>query len=155
MQPVRKKNREISRQESLELLAAGEYGVLSTVGADDQPYGVPLNYVLQDSCIYFHCALVGHKLENIAAAAKVSFCVVGRTRILAEEFSTAYESVVAFGVAKPVEGAERIEALTLLLEKYCPEHLETGKQYIAAENRATRVIKIEIDHLSGKARKQF
>ncbi len=61
-QPVRemrRKDRETSEEEACQLLAAGEYGVLSTVGADGEPYGVPLSYVYRDGEIFFHSAPEG------------------------------------------------------------------------------------------------
>jgi len=150
---VRRKEREIETHEALALLASCEYGVLSTADKDGQPYGVPLSYVFKDNCIYFHCALDGHKLENIADNPSVSFCVVGRTRVLPDSFATEYESAVAFGTAAEAKGPERMSALLLLLGKYSPEFIEEGKKYIDQKNQATKIIKIEIDHVSGKARR--
>ncbi|MCG6535058.1 MAG: pyridoxamine 5'-phosphate oxidase family protein [Syntrophales bacterium LBB04] len=150
---VRRKDREIEVGLATLLLAEGEYGVLSTVGADGQAYGVPLNYVYKNNYLYFHCALEGHKLENIKADNKVSFCVVGRTKVLSDQFSTQYESAIACGTASEVQGDERHEALYHFVEKYSPEFLEEGKKAIAKFNDKTRVIKITINHLTGKARK--
>ena len=62
---MRRKDKEIGTDEAINLLTKCEYGVLSTVGNDGQPYGVPLNYTYKDNCIYFHCALKGHKIDNI------------------------------------------------------------------------------------------
>lgn len=31
----------------------------------DYHYGVPLSYVFMNNSIYFHCAAIGHKPENI------------------------------------------------------------------------------------------
>jgi hypothetical protein len=153
MQNIRRKDREITTREVIGLLDSAEYGVLSTVGSDGQPYGVPLNYVHQEGRIYFHCALSGHKLDNIEHNRRVSFCVVGNTRVLPEKFATEYESVVVFGVASEVFGTERYNALLWLLEKYCPDFAEEGKEYIELKNHATRVLKIDIDHATGKARR--
>jgi nitroimidazol reductase NimA-like FMN-containing flavoprotein (pyridoxamine 5'-phosphate oxidase superfamily) len=153
MRNVRRIDRESGTHEAVELLSNCEYGVLSTVGNDGQPYGVPLSYTYKNNCIYFHCALVGHKTENIGNNPKVSFCVVGSTTVLPEKFATEYESAVAFGIASEVFGAERYNALLLLLEKYAPEFIEEGKKYIDQKNQATKVFKIEIDHISGKARR--
>nr|MDA8414483.1 pyridoxamine 5'-phosphate oxidase family protein [Desulfobacteraceae bacterium] len=82
-----------------------------------------------------------------------SFCVVGKTRVLPEKFATEYESAVAFGVASEVSGNERYGALVLLLEKYSPAFIEAGKSYIDQQDHATKVVKIEIEHISGKARR--
>jgi nitroimidazol reductase NimA-like FMN-containing flavoprotein (pyridoxamine 5'-phosphate oxidase superfamily) len=153
MNELRRKDRAMPASKAEDLLVRGEYGVLSTVGADGQPYGVPLSYVYQNGCIYFHSALEGHKLDNMAENPKVSFCVVGRTRILPDRFATDYESVLAFGVASEVWGGERQSALLGLLEKYSPAYIEEGKRYIDQKEKVTRVMKIEIGHISGKARR--
>lgn len=153
MNSMRRNDREISRQEADELLVKSEYGVLSTVDKNGQPYGVPLSYVYKDDAIYFHCALDGQKLDNISNNARVSFCVTGRTIVLPESFGTLYESVIVFGVASEVHDAQRHEALVWLLEKYCSDFMEGGLQYIEIKNKMTKVIKIEISRVSGKARR--
>jgi len=151
--PLRRQDREIPADAAQDLLARGVYGVLATVDAAGEPYAVPLSYALHGGNIYFHSALEGHKLDNIQANAAVSFCVVGETKTLAREFATEYESVVAFGTASTVAGDEKRAALVALLEKYSPDHLAQGIKYLAGKTDATRVIKIEIAHLSGKARR--
>jgi nitroimidazol reductase NimA-like FMN-containing flavoprotein (pyridoxamine 5'-phosphate oxidase superfamily) len=150
MREIRRKDKEIGRDEAINLLAKCEYGVLSTVDDDKQPYGVPLNYAYKDNCIYFHCARIGHKIDNIESNPKVSFSVVGDTKVLPSEFATEYVSVVVFGVASEVQGTERYNALVWLLEKYSPAFIEQGKSYIEQQDKATKVIKIEIRHLRGK-----
>jgi uncharacterized protein len=150
---MRRKDRESARHEALQLLSTCEYGVLSTVGADGQPYGVPLSYVYRDDCIYFHSALTGHKLENMEHNPQVSFCVVGKTKVLPEQFATEYESVIAFGQASEIQGAERERALMWLVEKYSSHFIEEGKRYIEQKGGATKVLKIVVAHISGKARK--
>jgi nitroimidazol reductase NimA-like FMN-containing flavoprotein (pyridoxamine 5'-phosphate oxidase superfamily) len=153
LKSVRRTDREIGLHESQELLSKGEYGVLSTAGKDGQPYGVPLSYAYKNNCLYFHCAIDGHKIENIQSNPKASFCVVGNTRVLPEEFATEYESAVAFGVASEVHGVERHNALIWLLEKYSPGYIEEGKIYIDQKNHATKVVRFVIEHITGKARR--
>lgn len=153
MKEVRRSDREITSQESINILDTAEYGILSTVGNDGQPYGVLLSYVHKGESIYFHCAISGHKLENIEQNAKVSFCVVGKTKVLPDKFGTEYESAVAFGRVSEVNGAERHDALLWLLDKYCSGFIEEGKRYIEQNDKITKVFKIEIDRISGKARR--
>jgi len=153
MKSIRRKDREISLEEAIKILDAAEYGVLSTVDHAGQPYGVPVNYVYKDNAIYFHCAVEGQKNDNIANNEKVSFCVVGSTTVLPESFGTLYESAVAFGTAGEVHDAERHRALVWLLEKYCSGFMEGGLQYIDLKDKMTKVFKIEISHISGKARR--
>ncbi len=153
MKNIRRKDREISIQEASQILDSAEYGVLSTVDKEGQPYGVPLNYIYKNNSIYFHSALNGQKLDNIINNPRVSFCVVGKTKILPNKFATEYESAIAFGIASEVYGNDRYNALLWLLEKYSPDFIEEGKQYIEIKDKTTKVIKIEISHISGKARR--
>ena len=153
MKALRRKDRETPQAETEELLTNGEYGILSTIGKNGQPYGVPLNYTYTNNCIYFHCATSGHKLENIQNNPRVSFCVVGHTNVLAAEFTTRYESVMIFGVASEVQGAEKYNALVWLLEKYSAKFIEEGKNVISKMEKVTKVLKIQIDHISGKGQK--
>ena len=150
MRKMRRKDKKIGNDEAIKLLVECEYGTLSTADKDGQPYGVPLNYVYKNNCIYFHCALIGHKIDNIANNPKVSFCVVGDTKVLPAEFSTHYVSTIAFGMASEAQGTERYNALIWLLEKYSADFMAEGKEYIKKMDKATKVIKIEIEYLSGK-----
>lgn len=153
MKTMRRKDREITRLEAEEILENGLYGVLSTIGEDGQPYGVPLSYTYKNACIYFHCAAVGHKIENLQHNPRVSFCVVGNTCVIPAERTVKYESAIAFGVASEVQGPEKDDALLALLEKYSAEYIEEGKTVIAKNGKTTTVIKIEITHISGKAQR--
>ncbi len=150
---VRRKDREISIEMATQLLAEGEYGFLATAGPDGQAYGIPLNYVFKNNCLYFHCAVEGHKLDNIRANNKISFCVVGKARVIPDKFTTEYESAVAFGKASEVQGSEKHEALLSLLEKYSPDFMEEGKKTIEKYNKMTAIIKVEVNKITGKARK--
>jgi uncharacterized protein len=150
---VRRKDRELNLEAATRLLTEGEYGFLATVGEDGQAYGVPLNYIYKDNCLYFHCALEGHKLDNIKANNKVSFCVVGKTRVLPDKFSTEYESAMAFGTASVVTGTERLNVLLYILKKYSPDFLEEGQKAIVKYDDKTTIVKVDINHITGKARK--
>lgn len=141
MKKLRRKDRQITIEEAKGLLIKAEYGILSTVGADGQSYGVPLNYVYKGDAIYFHCALAGHKLDNIKSNPKVSFCVVGNTKVLPSKFSAEFIIAVAFGIATEVQGEECHDGFLWLLEKYSPEYIEEGKKCIDKKSKPTKLIK--------------
>lgn len=149
----RRKDRKLTDIEVIEILKNCEYGVLSTVSEDGYAYGVPVNYVYMNDSIYFHCATEGHKLDNIKKDNRVSFCVVGQTFLLPEKFSTKYESVIFFGKATEVFDDEKCTALLELVNKYSPDYVEKGKEYIKNASPKTKVIKISAEHMSGKARR--
>lgn len=149
---MRRQDRKTDDKQALRILESGEYGILSTSGSNGYAYGVPVSYAYSEGCIYFHCAVEGHKLDNIAHNNKVSFCVVGETEVLPGNFSTKYESVVVFGKASEVNGDEKREALMTILRKYSPKFMDKGIEYIKADASKTKVIKIEIEHMTGKSR---
>ena len=154
MKELRRKDRAITEEEAIALLNKAEYGVLSTVTENGKPYGVPLNFCIIDHCIYFHCAIEGQKIENIKQNESVSFCAVGNTEILPDKFGTKYESVIVSGKAEEVFNINKQIALEGLLHKYSPEFFDKGIKYIEGSREKTRVFKITINKLTGKARKQ-
>jgi nitroimidazol reductase NimA-like FMN-containing flavoprotein (pyridoxamine 5'-phosphate oxidase superfamily) len=154
MKELRRKDRAITEEEAMALLNRAEYGVLSTVSENGEPYGVPLNFCVIDRCIYFHCAVEGRKIDNIKQNKSVSFCTVGNTEILPDQFGTKYESVIVSGEIEEVFNDHKQMALEGLLHKYSPDFFDKGLKYIAAMREKTKVFKITINNLSGKARKQ-
>jgi nitroimidazol reductase NimA-like FMN-containing flavoprotein (pyridoxamine 5'-phosphate oxidase superfamily) len=151
---MRRKDRQITQQESIEIVQKGEYGILSMCTPTNEGYGVPLNYVFYGNNIYFHCAKEGSKLDYLRNNPKVSFCVVGETKVLPSQFGTLYESVIVSGISSEVEGTEKLEALKQLIEKYSGEYIWEGKEYIDKLYGKVNVIKLTVKSISGKARKQ-
>ncbi len=149
---IRLKDRVVNDENAVEIIKKGSYGVLSTIGEDGYPYGVPLNYTYFDNCICFHCAQQGHKLDNIKFNEKVSFCVVTCSEVLANKFDTDYESAIAFGRANEVtDKSEKKDILLSVINKYSKDYLDAGMNYMKKYWDETKVIKIKIDHFSGKA----
>jgi nitroimidazol reductase NimA-like FMN-containing flavoprotein (pyridoxamine 5'-phosphate oxidase superfamily) len=127
--------------------------MLSTIGANGYPYVIPVNYVYYSGSIYFHSAAEGHKLENIQNNSRVSFCVAADVELIPEKFSTKYKSIVIFGGAQEVFGREKEDGLLALVRKYSPEFIDQGSRYIQDSKDKTKVVKIEIEHITGKAAK--
>lgn len=150
---MRRSERGMTDTEARDLLERGEYGVLSTVSAaDGTPYGIPLSYCVVDNAIGFHCAVAGHKLDNMTADSRVSFCVVGTTEVLPEQFATRYESVIVSGNAEEVFASDKQRILEALAAKYSPGLHEEGCRYIEQHWERTRVFRIGLAEISGKRR---
>jgi uncharacterized protein len=150
---MRRHERILDESKARELLHKGEYGVLSTSSIDGGVYGIPMSYVVSDGCIYFHCAMEGHKIENIIANPLVSFCVVGKTEVSPAAFTTAYESVLVSGLIETVDvDDEKREALRLLVKKYSQGFEAEGDVYIDKAIHKTKILKLTIDHITGKGR---
>jgi nitroimidazol reductase NimA-like FMN-containing flavoprotein (pyridoxamine 5'-phosphate oxidase superfamily) len=149
---IKLEERAVSDEKVIDIFKAGSYGVLSTIGEDGYPYGVPLNYTYFDHCICFHCALEGHKVENVQYSEKVSFCVVTNSEVLASKFDTDYESAIAFGrVSEVGDAAEKKDILLSVMNKYSKDYQDAGMHYMKKYWDETKVFKIEIEHMSGKA----
>ena len=69
MVAMRRKDRQVSDEEAMAYLKAAEYGVLSTVGPDGEPYGVPLTYAVEED---------GKGLSSTARATATSWPVLPR-----------------------------------------------------------------------------
>ncbi|MCM1190857.1 MAG: pyridoxamine 5'-phosphate oxidase family protein [Butyrivibrio sp.] len=150
---MRRKDRQLSGEEAMEILTKGEYGILSTFGTE-YPYGVPVNYAVADNAIYIHGTCeAGQKAENIALNGNVCFTVVGKTKVLASKFAAEYESVIVLGKAEKADGEAKERALEALIDKYSPAFRESGMKYIHAAGDKTTVYRITIERITGKARR--
>lgn len=148
---MRRKDRELSGEEAMKILREGEFGVLSTMGRE-YPYGVPVNYAVADRFIYLHGTCEpGQKAENMSLNGNVCFTVVGKTEVLASQFSEKYESVIVLGKAETVDGEEKQKALEALVEKYSAAFRETGIKYIRSDIDKVTVYRIEMEQITGKA----
>lgn len=148
---MRRADRQTTFEQAEEILKIGEYGTLATVCSNGYPYATPLSYIYMDGSIYFHCASEGQKLENISGNPRVCFTVVADTDVIPSKFTTKYKSSVVFGTANYVTGNEKEKALLGLIEKYSPDYLSKGKEYISKAFNTTTLIKIDPEHITGKA----
>lgn len=150
MHEMRRKDRLMPPEQAQALLENALYGVLATSGEDHAPYGVPINYACVGDTLYFHCASKGHKLENLAANPKASLTVVENAALIPQSFTCSFESVIAFGTVSVAEGDEKRTGLEALIRKYSPDFWENGMRCIERTGAHTTVLKMKIEHLSGK-----
>ena len=153
---VRRQNRVLEGERIAELLINSEYGFLSLGTSENgYAYGIPISYAYEEesNSLYFHCAPEGQKLDEISKNNKVSFCVVGKTYPIANQFTTLYESVIAFGDAVTnLSDDEKRKALRLLVKKYSAGFEEIAEQYMDKSWNRTSTFKIEIKHITAKAK---
>ncbi|MDR3175394.1 MAG: (d)CMP kinase [Desulfovibrio sp.] len=152
--PMRRKDREISREAALDLLRRAEYGILALDDGSSWPYAVPLSFVLLGENIYFHCATKGRKLDILKINNRACFTAVSDVRaVFANSFSTCYSSAMVFGRVLPVEDREeKNRALDALAWKYLPEHAPQAGGYIEKSFQRTAVCKLVPELINAKAR---
>lgn len=152
---IRRQDRLLDEERAMEIIKEGEYGVLSMQAEDGEgAYGIPVSYVWdRGNSIYIHCAPAGKKLRCIDACHKVSFCIVGNTKVIPDKFTTAYESVVLECTAhRSLHEAERMSALSLLLSKYCPNDKIRGIEQANRSFARTEIIRLDIGRISAKSK---
>jgi nitroimidazol reductase NimA-like FMN-containing flavoprotein (pyridoxamine 5'-phosphate oxidase superfamily) len=153
---VRRKDRIMDEASAMKLIKDAEYGVLSMWDAvAQQPYAVPVSYVWdgKDS-VYFHCAIEGRKLRCIEKDPNVTLCIVGKTRVIQEKFTTKRESVILSGTAHAHLGnEEKMKSLELLIDKFSPDFKEKGLKYAEKSLQRVEMIRIDIISWSGKCSK--
>ncbi|MGL6197311.1 MAG: pyridoxamine 5'-phosphate oxidase family protein [Lachnospiraceae bacterium] len=154
---MRRKRQALTLEESITVLNKGTSGVLAVSGDDEYPYAVPLSYVYDRDKLYFHCAKSGHKLDAIKRNSKVSFCVIDQDKVIPEEYTSYFRSVIAFGKIRILEDdQEKREAIEKLAFKYAPNDVPANREKaIEREWKPLCMLEMTIDHMTGKEAKEL
>ena len=148
---MRRSAQQIPDEEALQIIEESRYGTLAVLGDGGYPYAVPLNYVLLDGKLYFHCAKTGHKVDAIRACDKVSFSIVARSDVDAASYTSIFRSVTVFGRARIVtDGSEALRALCALGNKFNPNQSAALEAEIEKGLAHLLMVAIEPEHITGK-----
>lgn len=154
---MRRKNQGLSEELCNEIIAKASHGVLSIMGDDGYPYGVPLSHVIVGNKIFFHGSPIGHKADAIGEGTKCSYTVVDADQVVQSEFTTYFRSVIAFGKVRRADSEEeRLEGLKALGMRFSPDFVKECEEYISrtpAKGVATYVL--DIEHMTGKEAKEL
>lgn len=151
---MRRKNQELTYDESLKILEEYDRGILALLGDEDYPYTVPMNHLLIDDKIYFHGSKVGHKIDAIKNHDKASYCVMDSGVKYPNEWWYTFRSVIAFGRIKFIEEDDKkLEILNKLGDKYFPSQDITQEEIKRLYDNVA-ILELGIEHLSGKTVKE-
>lgn len=149
---MRRFKQQISDEECIRVLKEQPRGVLSMIGDDGYPYGIPLDhwYCEEDGKLYFHGAKEGHKIDAIAKCDKVSYCVMDEGFRKEGEWALNINSVIVFGRIKFVDDPDKAR---LIGENLCRKFTD-DEEYIQHEltNALPRAQCLELipEHMTGK-----
>lgn len=149
---MRRFKQEISKSECIEVLTNSKRGVLSLIGDNGYPYGVPLDhwYCEEDNRLYFHCAKVGHKMDAIKACDKASYCTYDEGYRKEGEWALNIKSVIIFGRVKLVDDEEKARKIcTHLVKKFTDDKEYLEKELKTASSRV-QCIELIPEHMTGK-----
>ena len=119
--PMRRWKQQLSDEDCIAILKNEPRGILSVLGDDGYPYGIPMNhwYCKADGKLYFHGAKTGHKIDAISRCDKVSYCVHDEGYREDGQWPLHIKSVVVFGKIQPVtDDAKVLEICTHLCQKF-------------------------------------
>ena len=147
-----RKNKQIPMEECIQILNKGLRGVLSVLGDDDYPYGMPMNhfYSEEDGKIYFHCGKKGHRLDALKKHDKVSFCVYDEGYRNDGEWALNIKSVIVFGRMKVVEDSEKVVAISEKLSHKFTRDDTYIKEEIEKYAKQTLLLELTPEHMCGK-----
>ena len=147
---MRRFKQQISEEECIRILKEQPRGVLSMIGDDGYPYGIPLDHWYSGNKLYFHGAKVGHKMDAITAFDKVSYCVMDESFRRDGEWALNIKSVVVFGRIRVVEDeAKKREICTNLVRKFTDDEEYLQKELTNAFPRVN-CLELTIEHMTGK-----
>ncbi|MCR5207553.1 MAG: pyridoxamine 5'-phosphate oxidase family protein [Eubacterium sp.] len=149
---MRRFKQQITGEECIAVLKSETRGVLSMLGDNGYPYGIPMNhwYNESDGRIYFHGAKEGHKTDSLKKCNKVCYTVFDKGYRKENEWALNVKSVVVFGKISVVTDEAKVKEICSELcrrftddEEYLKHELETA---------FTRVQCLELvpEHITGK-----
>jgi len=143
---MRRTEREVLDVEFMHRVLRDAQEIYLALNCEDAPYVIPVNHLLHNDCIFFHCALEGRKLDLLQRDPRIGFTAAVDIRI--EGTTTRYRSVCGSGIATLVADPDlRREVLKAFADRYRAPCVFP----ISAEKFArTGVVCISIQTLTGK-----
>ncbi|MCD8122783.1 MAG: pyridoxamine 5'-phosphate oxidase family protein [Clostridiales bacterium] len=149
---MRRRKQLVSDNECREILKSEKRGVLSVIGDDGYPYGVPMNFYYdeEENTLYFHGAKQGHKIDAIKKCAKVCFTTWNHGSQKDGDWAFYLTSVIAMGEAELVDDVAVVcEKAHKIADKYYPSKEEIEAEWQKDGNRI-QIIAVHIQHMTGK-----
>ena len=155
--PMRRTDRELSREDALRVVRASSYAILSFINPDTgAPQGVPVSATLaENGLIYWHSnnesSLTADGLRKCSAAC-LTFVAYAEDR--PDLYSVDYASAVVAGCVRLVtDEAERKAALFAVCDRHVgQEHRAATEEYFAHGAGKANVWCLEPEHVTGKSR---
>lgn len=148
---VRKK-KQITEEECIQILKNEPRGVLSVIGDDGYPYGMPMNhwYCEENGHIYFHGGKAGHKIDAIRKCDKVSFCVYDEGYRNEGEWALNIKSVIIFGKIREISELDEVIDISRKLSYKFTSDSEYIENEIEKYAKGTLLLELIPGHMTGK-----
>ena len=147
-----RKKQQLPEKECIDLLKTERRGVLSVLGDDEYPYGMPINhyYCEEDGRLYFHGGKKGHKIDAIRRHDKASFCVYDQGFRRDGEWALNIRSVIVFGRIEIIEDRETVYRISAELSRKFTDDEDYIQKEIRQSGPGTLLFALLPDHITGK-----
>ena len=143
---------QLPQEECIEILKNEPRGVLSVLGDDGYPYGMPINqyYCEEDGKIYFHSGQKGHKVDAIKRCDKASFCAYDQGFRREGEWALNIRSVIVFGRIEIIEDTEKVYEISRRLSRKFTDDEAYIEHEIVKSGPRTLMFALVPEHMTGK-----
>jgi nitroimidazol reductase NimA-like FMN-containing flavoprotein (pyridoxamine 5'-phosphate oxidase superfamily) len=148
---MRRKEKEITEQAAIESIIQNSLVCRVGMVDRDRPYVVPVCFGYRDRAIYMHGSLKGKKIDVLKKNPNVCFELDINAEVVRAEnacdWGMKFQSIIGFGKAVFMNDPDKKrEALDLIMRHY------SGHSSLFPDSvlKATAVIKIEINRMTGK-----
>lgn len=151
-----RRKQQLSQEESIGILKNEPRGILSLMGDEGWPYGIPMDhwYCEEDGCLYFHSGKKGHKIDAMNRCDKASFCVCDQGYHAGNDWFLTIKSVIVFGRIEIIADFDRAMAITRQLSlKYTRDEAYIDWE-IKESGKNTLVFRLVPEHITGKLVKE-
>ncbi|MGI6264990.1 MAG: pyridoxamine 5'-phosphate oxidase family protein [Acutalibacteraceae bacterium] len=154
--PMMRRKQQLPDEECRQILRQSLRGVLSVLGDDGYPYGLPINHFYndEDGHLYFHSGKSGHKLDALSRCDKASFCVFDEGYRQPGEWALNIRSVIVFGRVRMVDDHQKaLEISRRLSRKFIQDEAHIDRE-IARSGDRVQCFELIPEHISGKLVKE-
>lgn len=147
-----RKKQHLSEAECIYILKTELRGVLSVLGDDDYPYGMPINhyYCEEDGKLYFHGGKTGHKIDAMKRHDKASFCVYDEGFCKEGDWALNIKSVIVFGRIEFIEDRESVYRISAELSRKFTNDEGYIQNEINRSGPGTLMFALVPEHITGK-----
>jgi len=151
-----RKNKALSDEECIRILQTQKRGVLSVIGENGYPYGMPMDhwYNEEDGRLYFHCGNIGHRLDALKKDNRVCFCVYDEGYQEPGQWALNIKSVIVFGKIQIIDDMDRIVDITTKLSYKFTQDTSYIEDEIAHHAHRTLLLELTPEHICGKLVKE-
>lgn len=149
---MRRFKQQLTQDECIEILTNEKRGVLSLIGENGYPYGVPIDHYYDPDSgkIYFHGAKQGHKIDAVKKCDKACLTVYDSGYKADGDWALNIKSVIVFGKIAFVNDGKKAEKICRSLCGKFTDDREYAENEIKNALPRVQCLEMTVEHMTGK-----